>query len=264
MEETQCQYRFCHRPIQQKPGNHRRRLYCSDSCKQSAFRERVMQRQQEAREDAMRERWAGLQPHTQEILEAVMQVCSQALHGSEENLIKRLATAIRAEQTQPTQELASTYPLDGDELRQRWATDYLTITRSILDTMLRENGPTVAQLMLVAIDEERRQAIAATQQHILSLTKREELEQQFLALGSLVNFHWLMVSDTLTIQTGEEAYLSFIHSADTLHLIEAVNRLKYYQEAIENVESRSELRKAQQRIKELEQEVTKHQLQTAC
>jgi hypothetical protein len=55
-----------------------------------------------------------------------------------------------------------------------------------------------------------------------------------------------------------------MHSADTLHLIEAVNRLKYYQEAIENVKSRSELRKAQQRIKELEQEVTKHQLQTAC
>ena len=264
MEETQCQYRFCHRPIQQKPGNHRRRLYCSDSCKQSAFRERLIQHEKEARETTIREHWDGFQPETQQLLERIMQVCNQALHGEEANLMKLLAEAIKAEQVQPIQELANTYPEDREELRQHWTTGYLAITRSILDTMLRENGATVAQLALVAIDEERRQTTAATQQRILCLTKREELEQQFLALASLINFHWLMVNDKITIQDGEEAYLSFMHSTDTLHLIEAVNRLKYYQEAIENVKSRSELCKAQQRIKELEQEVTKHQLQTAC
>lgn len=264
MEETRCQYRFCRRPIQQKPGNHRRRLYCSDSCKQSAFRERVTRREQEAREAAIRERWDGFQPDMQQLLEHIMQVCNQTLHGKEEDLMKRLAEAIKAEQVQPAQELANAYPEADEELRQHWTSDYLAVTRSILNTMLREHGPTVARLMLAAIDEERRQAIATTRQHILSLTKREELEQQFLALASLVNFHWLMVNDKTTIQTGEEAYLSFMRDSDTLRLVDAVNRLKYYQEAIEDVNSRSELRKAQQRIKELEQEVAKSQLQTAC
>jgi hypothetical protein len=259
MEETQCQYTHCRNIVQQQPGNHRRRLYCSDSCKQSAFRERVTQREKEAREAAIRERWDGFQPDTQQLLERVMQVCSEVLHGAEESLMQRLAEAIKAEQAQPAQTLASAYPPDGEELRQRWATGYLNITRSILDTILRENGPTVARLALVGIDEERRQAIAATQQHILGLTKREELEQQFLALASLIGYHWIIVNDRTTIQSGEEAYLSFMRDSDTLRLVDAVTRLKYYQDSIEYVNSRSELRKAQQRIKELEKEVEQHQ-----
>src|SRR6266568_4990461 len=148
MEETQCQYGPCRNIVQQVPGNHRRRLYCSDSCKQSTFRERVMQREKEAREAAIRERWDGFQPDTQQLLERVMQICNQALHGEEANLMKRLAEAIKAEQNQPIQKLASAYPEGGEKLRQCWASGYLAITRSILYAMLRENGPTVAQLML--------------------------------------------------------------------------------------------------------------------
>lgn len=212
----------------------------------------------------MHERWAGLQPHTQEILEIVMQVCGQALHGSEESLMKRLAEAIKAEQAQPMQKLISQCPEGCEDLRQRWASGYLAVTRSILDAMLRENGPIVPQLMLAAIDEERRQAIASTQQRIVSLSKREELEQQLLAIGSLVNYSWLMVTDTLMIQSGEEAWINFMRQADTLRLAEAVTRAKYYQEAIEDVNSRSELRKAQKRITELERELDAARLRAAC
>lgn len=104
MEETQCQYTHCRNMVQQVPGNHRRRLYCSDSCKQSAFRERVMQREKEAREAAIRKRWDGFQHDTQQLLERVMQVCGKALHGAEESLMTRLAEAIRTEQGQAKHE----------------------------------------------------------------------------------------------------------------------------------------------------------------
>jgi hypothetical protein len=103
MEETQCQREHCHNTIQQVPGNHRRRLYCSDTCKQQAFRERKQQHDQEKRQAAIRERWSGFRPDTQQVLETVMVVCSEALYGKEENLMTRLAEAIRAEQSQPAQ-----------------------------------------------------------------------------------------------------------------------------------------------------------------
>ncbi len=46
MQETgYCQN--CEKPLEQLPGGHRRRVYCSELCRQQAYRTRIVQREKE-------------------------------------------------------------------------------------------------------------------------------------------------------------------------------------------------------------------------
>jgi len=38
--ETECAREYCHNVIQQVPGVHRQRKYCSDGCRMEAYRDR--------------------------------------------------------------------------------------------------------------------------------------------------------------------------------------------------------------------------------
>jgi hypothetical protein len=58
----------CHNPVAQVSGGHQPRRYCNDACKQMAYR----RRQEENRREAMRQRWRGYKPRTQEILESTL------------------------------------------------------------------------------------------------------------------------------------------------------------------------------------------------
>jgi hypothetical protein len=55
MEEVLCARPFCRKGVPQMPG-HRKRLYCSDACKQEAYRERLREKKWEERKERIRQR----------------------------------------------------------------------------------------------------------------------------------------------------------------------------------------------------------------
>lgn len=239
MEKTQCQYTHCRNMIQQVPGNHRRRLYCSDSCKQSAFRERIMQREKEAREAAIRARWDGFQHDTQQILERVMLVCGQALHGEEESLMKQLAEAIRAEQTQPTPERKPSTKMTKANMRE------LEQARADLLRLYQENA---------RASEEIHQLVELTHDLQLDLGGQlgaaryriAELEQQLA--------HPVMLSDLLFELGTQLDYPEFWFDSPQWKVSAAIPKgQEYWQRFCERaaaMEVRAAYEAAQQRIKE--------------
>ncbi len=85
MQEVIC-CGACHNPVTQIGGGHRVRKYCNDACKQRAYRTR----QEERRREAMRQRWAGYRPRTQELLES-------ALRYHEPEVVNLMLEALEAE-----------------------------------------------------------------------------------------------------------------------------------------------------------------------
>jgi hypothetical protein len=65
--QTTCQQ--CTRTIQVQRG-HRPKRYCSNACKQQAFRQAKL----EKRRDALRQQWSRYHPEAQKSLEALMRV----------------------------------------------------------------------------------------------------------------------------------------------------------------------------------------------
>ena len=71
--ETIC--KVCGRPITQTGRGPRKRQYCSDACKERAYRER----QVEPERQEWRQRWAGYSQVTQAFLEAIMREAPEVL-----------------------------------------------------------------------------------------------------------------------------------------------------------------------------------------
>jgi hypothetical protein len=67
MQEEHCLWLPCSRLLDQAPG-HRHRSYCSNACKQLAYR----QRQEQAKQDQLRKQWAFLPAAAQNILETIL------------------------------------------------------------------------------------------------------------------------------------------------------------------------------------------------
>ncbi len=67
-----CKREGCHYLVEQVPGSHRRRQYCSDTCKQSDYRQRAREKQLARRQAELRERWGDLLPETLEQLDSML------------------------------------------------------------------------------------------------------------------------------------------------------------------------------------------------
>jgi hypothetical protein len=250
MEETQCQYKSCHNPVKQTPGNHRKRLFCSDTCKQKAHRNRKSQREQEARQAAIRERWAGLQPNTQELLERVMQVCSQALYGKEENLMQLLAEAIRTEQGQPIQTRHE--ELEGKPSAKMTKADMQELEQ--------------AHAGLLRLHQER-----AREQEVFHQLY-EQLQNLQIDLGAArhriaeLEQHPVMLSDLLFELGAQLDYPElWFHSVQWKERAAIPKGQEYWQRFCERaaaMEVKAAYEAAQQRVKELKKEG--EQLQAAC
>jgi|GEM_PF-3484390 hypothetical protein len=76
----------CGTRVPQVGGGHQPRRYCNDACKQRAYRTR----QEEKKRAAMRQRWAGYRPRTQELLES-------ALRYHEPEVVNLMLEALEAE-----------------------------------------------------------------------------------------------------------------------------------------------------------------------
>lgn len=90
----------CQKPIEQVPGNHRKREYCGNTCKQTDFRKRERLKERERKQAKLRERWGDLLPETLQQLDLITQCMS--LEAAE-----RVAAAITAERGRPVSRLSS-------------------------------------------------------------------------------------------------------------------------------------------------------------
>ncbi len=67
-----CKREGCDNLVEQAPGSHRPRQYCSDTCKQSDYRQRAKEKLLAQRQAKLRERWGDLLPETLEQLDIML------------------------------------------------------------------------------------------------------------------------------------------------------------------------------------------------
>lgn len=89
-----CKREGCHNLVEQVPGSHRQRQYCSDSCKQNDYRQRVREKLLAQRQAELRERWGDLLPETLEELDSMLRELGEAA-------AHRMVATIFAEKRQP-------------------------------------------------------------------------------------------------------------------------------------------------------------------
>jgi len=90
-----CKREGCGNLVEQAPGSHRLRRYCSDTCKQSDYRRRAREKLLAQRQAELRERWGDLLPETLEQLDIMLRELG-------EEAVQRMVATIVAEKQQAT------------------------------------------------------------------------------------------------------------------------------------------------------------------
>jgi hypothetical protein len=169
IEQTQCDGPGCTNLINQQPGGHRRRRFCSDDCKQRAYRDR----QGERRQREIRERWADFSPETQQYLDWLVK-----RNDDRRDFVEGIEAVIRRERGKP--------PLsEADAMAQarlhtyignNW---YLEATQRVFVELLRVYGHEMASKVRTAINQERGHARQAIELPTLPTKPIDEHSQQF-------------------------------------------------------------------------------------
>lgn len=201
--ETACQ--VCGDPIEQVPGGHRQRLYCSDVCRQQAFRARQLA----ARRSLCIERvqtWGSFQPATVDYLVSLF------LLGSEENEegARKLAALIVSEQGQA--------PVQSDDAREK----------------LLQAGQRIQKLEK-QVEIQRRQ-LGQYYQRFYPLPLAV-MEEKLLALGAEVNYRRLLKINELTVDVGPgaEAWREFATHADIETLALAILQAQRFRDHLQAI-----------------------------
>lgn len=217
---TACQREGCQHQVEQQAGQHRRRRYCSNRCKQLAYRERVKQNQAREQQARVRARWGDLLPETLSILERIL-----ASFGEETT--HQIAEAIAAEKQR--------CDVGGNQCPAAARED---------ESRLLEQ----AQARLVDLEQQ-----LSRYRQIVDLDERKHLEQQLLAIGEQIGYRSFLPADHLTaVGSGLTCWQAFAQAVGDDTLARAIVKVKFYAENLLSVDAQVTLRKAQRRIVELE------------
>ncbi len=264
----------CGAPIGQLEGGHRRRRYCNNNnaCKQAAHRLNKLEKQKEQ----TRERWAGFAADTQNYLEWLLNSPKYGRDFAEGvvRIIKHEADAINHERDHEWQGMTP------DALRAAYHEALMTIAereRKIEKQQARNHKQQVQleqaqhQLRILNGNLENTHQYAhdlvsdyATLQkriseleqeltryrEVIDLSNRERLEQQFMAIGSQIGYKSLLVG----VSVGVDSWMSFMIEASDEALVKAIASAKFYAENLIGLELDEQLRRANKRIAELEQQ----------
>lgn len=170
--------KVCHKLLEQIPGNHRKREYCGNTCKQTDFRKRKRLEDLERQQAHLRECWGGLLPETLTLLDTIMQSMSQ-------EVAEQTAAAIVAEKQRPVSllswEEAEARARLHNYLNDGW---YLESTQRLF-IRLFQTGQIAPSEVREAINHERSslqgQLVARDQ-----ATNDAEIEQRHRQLGQLL------------------------------------------------------------------------------
>jgi hypothetical protein len=218
---AECKREGCHNLVEQVPGNHRRRQYCSDICKQMDYRRRSREKSLSQRQAELRQRWGDLLPETLEDLSGILAALG-------EEVAQRIAAAIATEKQQVT--IAGKERLEEAEVVDEEDQDLLE----------------QAQARLADLEQQLERY-----RHIVDLDDRRCLEQQLLDIGEQIGYRSFLPADHLVaIGSGLEFWRSFAETADDETLAAAIVRARYYAENLIAIDTQIELRKAQRRIAE--------------
>jgi hypothetical protein len=201
---TTC--KACGDPIEQVSGGHRQRLYCTDTCRQAAFRSRQLAARRRRCVEEIRT-WGSFQPATVDYL------ADWLLVGNEKGA-RHLAALIASEQGQA--------PAQSSDASEK----------------LMLAGQRVAKLeKQVEIQQQRlRQYYARF--YPLPLAAAEE---KLLALGAAVNYRRLLKYNELTVDigAGSEAWREFATHADVDTLALAIVQAQRFHDNLQAIRTAS-------------------------
>lgn len=158
----------CQKPIKQIPGNHRKREYCCNTCKQTDFRKRERLRDLERKRAKLRERWGNLLPETLMQLDLITQYMSQ-------EAAERVAATIAAEKGRPVPRLTSEAAHERARLHGYLDGSYLESTQRLFVRVIQVGQVEPGELREV-IHQERGAAHDRLRQRIAEL--EHEVGQQ--------------------------------------------------------------------------------------
>ncbi len=154
-EDARCC--VCQQRVEQRPGGHRRRQYCSATCKQAAYRARTQQQRRDKDLAYLRQRWANLSNEALDFLIATM-------HQYGFHLTEQIALILQQEQS-PT--LAQGFLVEHSrelhqELAVQKARNAELSDRSRLERQLLDLGEQIGYRRLLS--DSRHLAIGAGQE----------------------------------------------------------------------------------------------------
>jgi len=188
IQATECEGPDCRELVSQQPGGHRRRRYCSDDCKQRAYRDR----QKEKKQRELREGWADLSEETQGFLEWVMSRNDDRL-----DFVKGIEETIRRERGEPTlsEEEAIAQARLHCYLGNNW---YLESTQRVFVELIRVHGHAMASKVRTAINAEcgnQRQAMSLLPPVDEPVDERyQQYGQWLLECGKRLKYHPLSLN----------------------------------------------------------------------
>ncbi len=173
IEQTQCDGPNCDNLINQQPGGHRRRRFCSDDCKQRAYRDR----QGERRQREIRERWADFSPETQQYLDWLVK-----RNDDRREFVEGIEAVIRRERGKPplSEAEAMAQARLHTYIGNNW---YLESTQRVFVELLRVYGHEMASKVRTAINQERGHARQARQAISLLPSVNEPVDERYRQYG---------------------------------------------------------------------------------
>lgn len=177
IEQTQCDGPGCDNLINQQPGGHRRRRFCTDDCKQRAYRDRREERHQQE----IRERWADFSPETQQYLDWLVK-----RNDDRREFVEGIEAVIRRERGKPplSEAEAMAQARLHTYIGNNW---YLESTQRVFVELLRVYGHEMASRVRTAINQERGHARQARQAIEMPTSPTEPVDKHSQQFGQ-----WIM------------------------------------------------------------------------
>jgi hypothetical protein len=215
-----CKREGCDNLVEQAPGSHWPRQYCSDTCKQGDYRQRAKEKLLARRQAELRERWGDLLSETLEQLDIMLRELG-------EEAVQRMVAVIVAEKQQVT---------SAEDKREACSRSYQSKQR---------------------LEEVERELTRYRQ--LCDLDDRPHLLAQAAALGAQIGYKALLAIDP-PVRAGEASWSERLQQADTEDLARIIAVARHFAENLIWLEVHDELQRAQRRIADLERQVERNQM----
>jgi len=193
--------------LEQVAGGHRRREYCDENCRQTAFR----LRREQQHKDVVARRWQAFTPGTQQFLDWLAQKYGETVAASVEIVLRHEVALAR--ETGNEQELEDARQ-GLAEVQERFRA-YVATTNKRLEDLTSELA-------------------ARRQEQECGPGNRDTLQLELAALGERLHWRLLIIGQT-TIKAGEESWRLYIAQAEDALLSTAIGAARFYQENLQSL-----------------------------